>query len=49
VECEGFDVTFTRIAGEKHLHQKVDNAIENFLKDLSQIGPELLSVRKFSL
>ena len=73
VECEGFDVTYTRIAGEKQpppshhrtsssssggnhnnnvpssvendIHQKVDAAIENFLKNLSQIGPELLSVR----
>ena len=85
VECEGFDITYTRIAGEPkqqpphhHLrstttgggsvghpstnnnnaapssssgmendvHQKVDAAIESFLKNLSQIGPELLSVRE---
>lgn len=78
VECEGFDVTYTRIStGENHHHhhknnhsatasssrpldphhpsnninnnnndidQKVNQAIETFLKSLSQIGPELLSV-----
>lgn len=73
VECEGFDITYTRIAGNKsssssarggttatgvlhnhhHHHHadlendidhKVDEAIESFLKSLSQIGPELLSV-----
>ena len=66
VECEGFDITYTRIAGDKSstasqqhhartavpplensndIHVKVDHAIEGFLKNLSQIGPELLSVR----
>ena len=62
VECEGFDITYTRIAGDKSpqhgrtavppllennndIHVKVDYAIEGFLKNLSQIGPELLSVR----
>lgn len=74
VECEGFDITYTRIAGDKtssshhhrgtggvasppaaaaaaaavslenDIHVKVDHAIEGFLKNLSQIGPELLSV-----
>ena len=69
VECEGFDVTYTRIASdsnkssqhhhhrasgsaggaippplENDIHVKVENAIESFLKNLSQIGPELLSV-----
>mmetsp|Transcript_9693 Transcript_9693/g.12627 ORF Transcript_9693/g.12627 Transcript_9693/m.12627 type:complete len:220 (-) Transcript_9693:66-725(-) len=60
VECEGFDLTYTRIASDKasSLHQnsnsapsalendvdkKVDDAIESFLRSLSQIGPELLS------
>ena len=78
VECEGFDITYTRISSgdnnNKHHHhnrphhhhhldpsssslhnnsttnandidRKVDDAIEAFLKSLSQIGPELLSVR----
>jgi autophagy-related protein 101 len=62
VECEGFHLTYTRIAGNDHgrgqpqqhsqqqhsslntdVDQKVDDAIESFLKTLSQIGPELLS------
>ena len=30
---------------ENDIHVKVDHAIEGFLKNLSQIGPELLSVR----
>ena len=72
VQCESFDLTYTRIAGEKplhhqrggggtttsgvpattssgvehDLHRKVDVAIETFLQGLSQIGPELLSVRR---
>jgi hypothetical protein len=64
IECEGFDLTYTRIAGDKSsrtnraggggtshptamendIDQKVDDAIESFLRSLSQIGPELLSV-----
>ena len=32
---------------ENDLHVKVDHAIEGFLKNLSQIGPELLSVSDF--
>lgn len=55
VECEGFNLTYTRIASEKartspvshslanDVDQKVDDAIESFLRTLSQIGPELLS------
>jgi Autophagy-related protein 101 len=52
IECEGFHLTYTRIAGSNHDHssalntdvdQKVDDAIESFLRTLSQIGPELLS------
>lgn len=49
VECEGFSLTYTRIAGGIHsalntdVDQKVDDAIEAFLRTLSQIGPELLS------
>jgi Autophagy-related protein 101 len=70
VECEGFALTYTRIAGgnrtttahKSHsspdhntqyyytnsalntdVDQKVDDAIEAFLRTLSQIGPELLS------
>ena len=50
VHCEGFSLTYTRIAGGRvhsALHtdvdQKVDDAIEAFLRTLSQIGPELLS------
>mmetsp|Transcript_8902 Transcript_8902/g.17793 ORF Transcript_8902/g.17793 Transcript_8902/m.17793 type:complete len:242 (-) Transcript_8902:3-728(-) len=81
VECEGFDITYTRISsGDNHhknhphpnrphhhhfdpssspshnnhhisttnsndIDRKVDDAIEAFLKSLSQIGPELLSGR----
>jgi hypothetical protein len=60
VECEGFNLTYTRIASDRHqkvssqppsshslntdVDQKVDDAIESFLRTLSQIGPELLSV-----
>jgi hypothetical protein len=77
IECEGFSLTYTRIASDynskpatasaannsntSHPHrgssnhhgsnalvnnvdQKVDDAIESFLRNLSQIGPELLSV-----
>lgn len=59
VECDGFELTYTRIAkasGENnHSHhaassivntnveKKVDDAIESFLRSLSQIGPELMS------
>ena len=52
VECEGFHLTYTRIAGGNQnqssalnadVDQKVDDAIESFLRTLSQIGPELLS------
>jgi len=58
VHCEGFDLTYTRIASdqssnagggamhsviESDIDRKVDNAIEVFLRSLSQIGPELLS------
>lgn len=56
VECEGFHLTYTRIALcenhnrstpvsslENDVDQKVDDAIENFLRSLTQIGPELLS------
>lgn len=54
VHCEGFNLTYTRIANDairsqsmkKHhyLDKKVDDSIEEFLKSLVQIGPELLSV-----
>jgi hypothetical protein len=71
VECEGFNVTYTRIASgsssnssssfnkavavvgtttqhhsllETDVDRKVDESIESFLRSLSQIGPELLSV-----
>lgn len=71
VHCEGFDMTYTRIANDSSqsstaialgsggipsvsssvmsennnyfLDKKVDDSIENFLKSLIQIGPELLS------
>jgi Autophagy-related protein 101 len=52
VDCEGFALAYTRIAGSSHhsssaintdVDQKVDDAIEAFLRTLSQIGPELLS------
>lgn len=51
--CEGFDLTYTRIANDSigrnsnknnyYLDKKVDDSIEEFLKSLVQIGPELLS------
>lgn len=50
MECEGFSLAYTRIAGgstnsaiSTDVDQKVDDAIESFLRTLSQIGPELLS------
>lgn len=54
VECDGFDLTYTRIAkaaasssadnsGALNVEKKVDDAIESFLRSLSQIGPELMS------
>jgi hypothetical protein len=59
VDCEGFDLTYTRIASDKSsslgnipsvlendVDKKVDGAIEAFLRSLSQIGPELMSVRR---
>ncbi len=54
VECEGFDfLTYPRIASTPSspsnlnydVDKKVDESIQNFLMKLSQIGPELLSVR----
>lgn len=39
VDCEGFRITYTTIAG---FDAKVDDSIETFLRSLSQIGPELL-------
>jgi hypothetical protein len=58
VDCEGLDLTYTRIATDKasslgnlpsmlenDVDKKVDSAIEAFLRSLSQIGPELMSVR----
>lgn len=53
VECEGFDfLTYPRIATSSSLStlnydvdKRVDQSIQNFLMKLSQIGPELLSVR----
>jgi len=56
VHCEGFNLSYTRIANDtlrnqskkksnsNYLDKKVDDSIEEFLKSLSQIGPELLSV-----
>ena len=59
VECEGFELTYARIASDKSpqsgsssslpstendVDKKVDDAIESFLRSLSQIGPELMSV-----
>lgn len=46
--CEGFSLTYPRIAESSSalsagVDQKVDDAIESFLRTLSQIGPELLS------
>lgn len=68
VECDGFDLTYTRIASDRNnsssaaaasggtatgsttttsmhtnVENKVDDAIESFLRSLSQIGPELMS------
>ena len=48
VACEGFSLTYPRIAESSSalsagVDQKVDDAIESFLRTLSQIGPELLS------
>jgi len=59
VQCEGFNITYPRIATDKSspsasspaglaslendVDKKVDDAIELFLRSLSQIGPELLS------
>lgn len=53
VNCEGFNWTYTRIANDAvrspsntknhYLDKKVDDSIEDFLKNLTQIGPELLS------
>jgi hypothetical protein len=55
VECEGFSLTYPRIASDKSntpsahsaleydVDKKVDDAISSFLMTLSQIGPELLS------
>jgi autophagy-related protein 101 len=60
VECEGFGITYPRIASdnkssrpagtasipdplENDVDKKVDDAIESFLRKLSQIGPELMS------
>jgi len=56
VECDGFDLTYTRIASplpgnscqsstgmHTNVEKKVDDAIESFLRSLSQIGPELMS------
>lgn len=50
VQCEDFDLTYTRISSEyssfseNSVDQMVDEALETFLRNLSQIGPELLSV-----
>jgi hypothetical protein len=53
VECEGFDLTYPRIAStptspttslDYDVDRKVDESIQSFLMTLSQIGPELLSV-----
>jgi hypothetical protein len=57
VECEGFDLTYPRIAStptspstlDYDVDKKVDESIQNFLMTLSQIGPELLSVRGWLL
>ena len=58
VECEGFGITYTRIACDKtvlasppssmenDVDKKVDDSIESFLRSLIQIGPELMSVRR---
>lgn len=60
VDCEGFGITYTRIASDKtvltsptptamenDVDRKVDDSIESFLRTLSQIGPELMSVGSF--
>ena len=44
IDLEGFGFTYTRIANEVKIEKRVDDAIESFLRSLSQIGPELLSV-----
>jgi hypothetical protein len=56
VNCEGFHWTYTRIAyddvrsqsknKQHYLDKKVDCGIEEFFKNLIQIGPELLSVSR---
>ncbi|CAB9517133.1 Protein of unknown function (DUF1649) [Seminavis robusta] len=43
IDLEGFDFTYTRIANEMKIEKRVDDAIESFLRSLSQIGPELLN------
>jgi hypothetical protein len=55
-ECEGFDLTYPRIASSSNsmaipqpsldydVDKKVNESIQSFLMTLSQIGPELLSV-----
>ena len=47
VDLEGFDFTYTRIGNEMKIEKRVDDSIEKFLRSLSQIGPELLSVSLF--
>ena len=44
VDLEGFDFTYARIANEIKIEKRVDDAIESFLRSLSQIGPELMNV-----
>lgn len=67
VQCEDFDITYTRIGRENAVNSipspstgsalsspgvdgdvdtRVHEAIETFLRSLTQIGPELLSVSK---
>ena len=43
-ELEFFQFNYTKIANEAKIEKRVDDAIESFLRSLSQIGPELLSV-----
>ena len=43
-ELEFFQFNYTKIANETKIEKRVDDAIESFLRSLSQIGPELLSV-----
>lgn len=54
VHCEGFNLTYTRIADDKatvgmntlqhdYLDKMIDESIDKFLRSLVQIGPELLS------